>query len=113
MSAGLRDGLKPELQTEPALAQLNACLVTLLTEVRELRREADPTAPMTAVEMCRRWNIAGETDEARLFNLARRCREYGLRPLKKSRGWEALYRRADVLAAEEFAAGISKRRRAA
>ena len=101
------------IHQDAGLAQLKACMVTLLEEVREMRREADPTAPMTAVELCRRWNIAGETDEARLFNLARRCREYGLRPLKKSRGWEALYRRADVVAAEEFAAGILKRRRAA
>ena len=113
MSAGLRDGLKPELQTEPGLAQLNACLVTLLTQVREMRREADPTAPMTAEELCRRWQIPGETPKNQLFNLARRCGMYGREAAKGTRGWEALFSRSDVLATEAFMFGKSKRRRAA
>ena len=101
------------IHEDAGLAQLNACLVTLLTEVREMRREADPTAPMTAEDLCRRWQIPGETPKHQLFNLARRCGMYGLEAAKGTRGWEALFSRSDVLAAEAFMFGKSKRRRTA
>lgn len=95
------------------IEELKACFETLMSEVKSLRQEQDPTAPLTAEGMCARWAIPGMTHEQRLDNLARRCRDYGLRPLKGTRGWEALYGRAEVLAAESYAAGKSKRRRAA
>lgn len=100
--------------TDPGLAHLDACVRKLFSEVlSELKREADPTRPLTAEELCGRWNIAGDSGEARLFNLARKCRQWGLEPMKGTRGWEALYARSKVLAAESYAAGNSKRRRVA
>lgn len=100
--------------TDPGLAQLDACVRKLFSEaLGELKREADPTRPLTAEALCERWNIAGDSDEARLYNLARKCRLWGLEPMKGTRGWEALYARGAVLAAESYAAGKSKRRRVA
>lgn len=95
------------------LQELKDCFAALIGEVKALRREQDVTAPMTAEALCGRWAIQGALREEKLRNLARRCREYGLEPLKGTRGWEALYARADVLSAESYAAGKSKRRRAA
>jgi hypothetical protein len=40
-----------------------------------------------------------------LLYLSRKCRDWGLRPLKGGRGWNALFSRADVRRAEEYAAG--------
>lgn len=102
--------------------QLRECVELVFREFldevrREVRAAQDLTAPLSAEELCARWSIAGATHDQRLFNLARRCRDYGLRPLKGSRGWEALYARADVLSAESYAAakakGKSARRRTA
>lgn len=94
------------------LEQLNECMLTLLTEMRELRSEIkaaksqdDLTRPLTAAELCERWHIAGAKPELRLAYLARRCRAAGLTALKGGDGWNALYRRADVVRAEEHAAG--------
>jgi hypothetical protein len=91
------------------LAQLQACVNLLLTEVRDLRKavaaNADPTRPLTAEEMCERWHIVAPQPELRLLYLARKCRLHGLQPLKGGSGWNALYLRADVLRAEEHAAG--------
>jgi hypothetical protein len=99
---------------DPGLAQLDACVRRLFGEaLDELKRGADLTRPLTAEGLCARWNIAGDSDEARLVNLARKCRLWGLEPMKGTRGWEALYARSKVLAAEAYAAGTSKRRRAA
>lgn len=95
------------------LQEMKACFATLIDEVRCLRSEADATAPFSAEGMCRRWCIPGASDEERLHNLARRCREWGLRPMKGTRGWQATYARAEVLAAEAYAAGKSPRRRRA
>lgn len=102
--------------------QLRECVELVFREFldevrREVRAAQDLTAPLSAEELCARWHVVGDSPELRLFNLARRCREYGLKPLKGSRGWEALYARADVLSAESYAAakakGKSARRRAA
>jgi hypothetical protein len=95
------------------LQELKECFAVLIDEVKALRKEQDVTAPMTAEALCARWAIQGALREEKLRNLARRCREYGLQPMKGTRGWEALYARADVLSAESYAAGKSKRRRAA
>jgi len=66
-----------------------------------------------ARELAVRWGIGGGSDYLRLQYLSRRCRAWGLRPMEGTRGWSAMYRLADVLAAEEFGAGIAKRRRRA
>ena len=107
------------------VAQLAECVATILMELRELREEVkkthgaeDMTRPLKAEEVCERLGITARTPKLKLFYLARRCRQYGLAPLAGSRGWNALYRRADVLRAEEHAAGKirgrkSKRRQAA
>lgn len=91
------------------LKQIQLCVNLLMEEVAGLRKEvqaqADPTRPVTAEELCGRWHIDGPTPEHRLLYLARRCRLYGLQALKGGDGWNALYRRADVLRAEEHAAG--------
>jgi hypothetical protein len=93
--------------------ELRECLDLLLADIRELKREVDATAPLTAEQLCERWKVAGTEPEDRLFNLARKCREWGLQAMKGTRGWHALYARPAVLAAEAYAAGTSKRRRAA
>lgn len=64
-----------------------------------------------ARELAVRWGIGGGSDYLRLQYLSRRCRAWGLRAMEGTRGWSAMYRLADVLAAEEFGAGIAKRRR--
>jgi hypothetical protein len=93
--------------------ELRDVLDVLLGEVRNLKRETDATAPLTAEQLCARWKVAGDEPADRLFNLARKCREWGLEPMKGTRGWHALYARPAVLAAEAFASATSKRRRAA
>ena len=79
----------------------------------EVRASKDESAPLTASELMRRWEIAGADESARLHNLARRCRDWGLEPLKGTRGREALYGRVAVQSAEAYAAGRVRRRRAA
>lgn len=100
MSAGLRE--------------LQGCVAELLQEVRGLRSEfkrADDTQPLTAKELAERWSIKADTPELRLTYVTRYARKWGLRPLDGTRGWEALYNRADVLHAESYAAGKIKRRK--
>lgn len=94
------------------IEQLTDCMLTILAEVQELRSEVkaarlqeDMTRPFTAEEMCERWHITGPTKEHQLRYLARRCRDMGLAHLKGRDGWNALYRRADVVRAEEHGAG--------
>ena len=70
-----------------------------------LSHGVDMTRPLTAVELCERWSITAESEDLRLHYLARLCRQRGLCALRGRRGWHALYARADVLRAEEFAAG--------
>lgn len=90
-------------------------MATLLTEVKELRaevkREADPTRPLTAADLCERWHIEGETPQLKLKTLARKCGRYGLKQLKGGQGWNALYLRSHVLRAEELAAGKIRSRK--
>lgn len=79
-----------------------------------LQETAAPGArsrPLTAQQMLERWNIPGATTSERLHNLAERCRARGLRRMEGTRGIHATYMLADVLAAEAYAAGKSKRRR--
>lgn len=104
------------------LAQLQACMTTLLTEMRgEVRglRElvetsmqgADMTRPLTTAELFKRWQVPGATQKAKLGNLAKKCALWGLRPQDGTRGMSALYQRADVVHAEAFAARKIHRRR--
>jgi hypothetical protein len=95
-------------------------LTRLLDEVQQITARfgeadrsvrADETAPLTAKELCERWGIQSADADMRLFYLARKCRAWGLRPLKGTRGWKAVYSRADVLHAESYAAGKINRRR--
>lgn len=97
------------------LEQLNLAVATLLTEIQQLRAEVrlgnDPTRPLSAEELCQRWNITGPTPAHRLRYLTRLCRAYGLTHLEGRDGWNALYRRADVLRAEEHGAGKIRSRK--
>lgn len=93
------------------LDQLNETLEALRREIREMKREADPTAPMTAGDLCVRWKVEADSPEMQLKYLARRCLAWGVRPMRGTRGWEALYPRQAVLHAEAFAAGTMTRRR--
>lgn len=79
----------------------------------EVLASKDESAPLTASDLMRRWEIPGADESARLHNLARRCRDWGLVPMKGTRGREALYGRVAVQAAEAYAAGRVRRRRAA
>lgn len=91
------------------LEELRKCFDLLMVEVKALRKEvqsgADPTRPLTAEELCERWHIVAPQPQLQLLYLARKCRLHGLQPLKGGSGWNALYRRADVVRAEEYAAG--------
>lgn len=100
------------------IEQLEGCVATILTELRELRAEVkmsrgqeDMTRPLTAGELCERWKIKAATHELELLALRRRCGAWGLRPLNGVRGWKALYARAEVLRAESFANGNLTRRK--
>lgn len=90
------------------MEQLEACIMTVLTKLEGIEQRlctTDMTRPMTAAELCERWRIESSSPVLKLAYLARRCRSYGLQALKGGDGWNALYRRADVLRAEEHAAG--------
>lgn len=67
--------------------------------------------PLTAQQLLDRWNIPGASLSERLHNLAERCRARGLRRMEGTRGIHATYMLADVIAAEAYASGKSKRRR--
>lgn len=86
-------------------------LQALRVELREAVKAKDETRPFSAEELMERLKIPGETQEARLDNLAARCKAWGLQRMKGTRGMEALYCRADVLHAEAWAAGKTSRRR--
>lgn len=102
---------------------MSATLDDLREEVRGLRTllesfalalaPAGQSRPLTAEQLMTRWAVPGETEQARLDNLAKRCRERGLRPMKGARGLAATYMVADVQAAEAFSNGVMKRRRKA
>ena len=101
--------------------QLMECVTLVLAKVESIERRLldageahDLTAPLTAEELCARWKIDASSPDLQLLYLGRKCRAWGLRPLKGGRGWNALYGRADVLHAESFAGGkINRRRHAA
>ena len=86
-------------------------LQALRNEVAALKKGADETAPLSARELCERWEIRAATPELELLYLARRCRAWGLAPLKGRSGWHALYRKADVVRAESFAGGRVRSRK--
>lgn len=91
-------------------------LADVLHELRGLRAQLMPgaaTRPLSALELIQRWAVPGETESARLDNLAKRCRAWGLEPMKGTRGASATYTLAAVLAAEAYASGQTKRRRRA
>jgi len=105
-----------QMPGDPGLSQLKECLSLILAELRELRAGSakppvDETRPLTALELCERWHVEASTAELQLLYLSRKCRAWGLRPLEGTKGWNALYGRADVLHAESFAAGKLKRRK--
>lgn len=100
---------------------MSATLETVTEELRGLRElmesfamllaPAAQSRPLTAEQLMTRWAIPGGTDKHRMDNLAKKCRQWGLEPMKGKRGKDATYMIADVLAAEAFSTGTSKRRR--
>lgn len=86
-------------------------LRTLLESFAALMQPAGQSRPLTAEQLMTRWAVPGETEQARLDNLAKRCRARGLRPMNGTRGMAATYMVADVQAAEAYSNGTSKRRR--
>lgn len=93
------------------IEQLNQCVALVLSKLEgiEKRVTVDETRPLTAEELCERWHVDAETEALQLHSLARLCRRWHLRPMSGTRGWDALYRRADVLRAETFAAGGTRK----
>lgn len=103
-----------ELNDGAALREIRVELGVLRTLVEALTMVLQPGAqsrPLTAVELMGRWEVPGETPQARLDNLARRCRARGLKAMRGTRGLAATYMVADVVAAEGFSNGTTKRRR--
>lgn len=104
------------------IEQLNECLALVLSKLDGIEQRLaggvtaeskpeDMTRPLTALELCERWRVRASSKERQLLYLSRKCRAWGLRPLKGGRGWHALYGRADVLHAESYAGGKLHRRK--
>lgn len=83
----------------------------LVEAVAMVLKPAAQSRPLTAEELITRWKVPGRTTAEQLHNLAEKCRARGLRRMEGTRGVHATYMIADVLAAEAFASGKSKRRR--
>lgn len=81
--------------------------------VRVALQPGAQSRPLSALQLIERWAVPGETESMRLDNLAKRCRQWGLRPMRGTRGSAATYMLNDVIAAESYAAGQTKRRRRA
>lgn len=104
------------------LEQLQECLGLVLSKVEGIERtigaaasesrapKEDMTRPFTAEQLCDRWHVEAKTKALQLVYLNRLCHRWGLRPLSGTKGWTALYHRADVLHAESYAGGKTKRR---
>lgn len=86
-------------------------LRVLVEAMAAMLAPAAQSRPLTAEQLMTRWSVPGETEQARLDNLAKRCRARGLKPMRGTRGMAATYMVADVQAAEAFSNGTSKRRR--
>ena len=104
--------------SDPGLLQLMGCMELLLSKMGSIEQKLaepravdDATRPLTAQELCERWHVEAPSDKLKLLYLSRNCRAWGLKPLKGTRGWNALYQRADVVHAESFANGNLKRRK--
>lgn len=70
----------------------------------EVAPEVDPqahNAPLTAKQLAVRWGIYREQDWLRM--LGRRCRKWGLRPLRGTRGKQAQYAVDAILRVEALA----------
>lgn len=85
----------------------------LVEQIAQMLMPAAQSRPLTAEQLMLRWAVAGETEQHRLDNLAKRCRRLGLEPMKGGRGMTATYMVADVQAAEAYGNGTAKRRRRA
>jgi len=99
--------------TIESLAEEVRGLKTLLEAVARVLQPASQSRPLTALELMTRWSVAGHTFDDRLDILARMCRERGLRRMAGTRGANATYMVADVIAAEAYASGKTQRRRRA
>lgn len=88
-------------------------LRTLMENFAVLLAPGAQSRPLKAVELMVRWGITGKTREAQLENLWKRCRLWGLEPMRGTRGLSATYMLADVLAAEGVGNGTLNRRRKA
>lgn len=103
-----------DLYDGAALREIRVELGMLRALVEALTMVLEPggqSRPLTAEQLMVRWAVPGETREARLYNLAERCRARGLKPMRGTRGWSATYMLADVVAAEAHSNGTTKRRR--
>lgn len=100
-------------ETKVTLEVLHDELAGLREFVRVALQPGAQSRPLSALQLMERWAVPGETESMRLDNLAKRCRQWGLRPMLGTRGASATYMLSDVLAAESYASGKTKRRRAA
>ena len=101
-----------------ASATAPTTLEAVMAEVRRLSALVEQaigpgsdTRPLGAEDLIKRWQIPGADLDAQLHNLARKCRERGLEPMRATRGRTATYNLADILHAEEFARGKLRRRK--
>lgn len=99
--------------TIETLAEEVRGLKTLLEAVAKVLQPASQSRPLTALELMTRWSVAGHTMDDRLDILARMCRERGLKRMNGTRGMNATFMVADVIAAEAYASGKTQRRRRA
>jgi hypothetical protein len=88
-------------------------LKVLMEAVILALQPATQSRPLTAQELIKRWAVRGKTQRLQLHKLAEMCRERGLRKMAGTAGSGATYMIADVIAAENYAAGKSLRRRRA
>lgn len=86
-------------------------LRVLVEAMAAMLAPAAQSRPLTAEQLMTRWSVPGETEQARLDNLAKRCRARGLKPMRGTRGMAATYMVGDVQAAESHSNGTTTRRR--
>lgn len=66
---------------------------------------------LTAREVVDKLNLACSSEPLTLQKLRRYCRDTGLRPIGRQRGWRAVFRLSDVIHSQSYAVGETKRKK--